>query len=86
MSKLTEIQKQYRGYIAAKEAGENTKPKTVEVVYKEAENHQHDGVFIYDASENQIEIFPHRCSCRNSVQIDSNDLPALVKALREFIE
>jgi hypothetical protein len=89
-SRLTEIRNQYQGYIAAREAVEKTNPGTVKVVYKEDDPEAQypegiDGFFIYDPRENKITIHPKSCSI-DCVKIDADDVPALIKALREFFE
>jgi hypothetical protein len=88
MSKLTEIQKQYQGYVAASEAVAKTNPGDVEVVYKQYDDpfDSRNGIFIYHSSMNQITIKPRRGTYNESVRINANDIPALIKALREFFE
>jgi hypothetical protein len=89
MSKLTEIRNQYQGYVAAIEAVKKTNPGDVEVVYKGHDDPidiRDDGIFIYRPGENQIVIRPRRCMDDNYVHINANDVPALIKALREFFE
>jgi hypothetical protein len=87
MSKLDDLQKQYQGYVAASEAVKKTDPGEVEVVYKNDSVRTYDGFFVYSSEKDNIKIVPQRY-CENSdyVYIDADDLPALVKALREFIE
>jgi hypothetical protein len=85
MSRLTEVQKQYQGYVAAREAVKKTDPGTVEVVYKSG-GRTEDGVFIYDPRENKITVRPKRYMYENYINIDVTDVPALIKALREFFE
>ncbi|MDR1318279.1 MAG: hypothetical protein LBJ90_01525 [Treponema sp.] len=89
MSKLTEIQNQYQGYVAASKAVLKTNPGDVEVVYKGHDDLidiRDDGIFIYCPGENQIVIRPRRCMSDNCVRINADDIPALIKALREFFE
>jgi hypothetical protein len=86
MKKLTEMQKQYQGYAAAIESVKKTDPGDVEVVYKEAGYAGDEGIFIYNSREDRVEIKPRRGSTSDYVWIEAGDLPALVKALREFIE
>jgi hypothetical protein len=86
MSKLTEIQKQYRGYVAAKEAVQKTDPGDVEMVYKNDSVRSHDGLFIYSSKEDRIKLVPRRCDTGDYVYINAGDIPALIKALREFSE
>jgi hypothetical protein len=86
MSKLKEMQEQYQGYVAARDAVDKIKPK-VEVVYKKHhENCDYDGVFVYEPENDRIVIRPARGDYRNWVHISSEDVPALIKALQEFIE
>jgi hypothetical protein len=90
MSRLTKIRDQYQGYVAAREAVEKTAPGAVEVVYKEGDPEMQDkavleGFFIYSPSRNKITIHPTRRAAAY-IEIDVDDIPALVKALREFIE
>jgi ABC-type tungstate transport system permease subunit len=89
MSKLTEIQNQYQGYVAACEAVAKTNPGDVEVVYKGHDDPfdtRDDGIFIYHPDKNQIVIHPRRCMYNEFVHINADDVPALIKALREFFE
>jgi hypothetical protein len=90
MSRYTEIQNQYEDFVAAKEAADAIKPGTVEVVYKKGEGDfdRFDGLFIYDPEKNNVLITPERglyiggrCAC-----INAKDIPALIKALRDFFE
>jgi hypothetical protein len=86
MSRLDEIQKRYQGYVAAREAVKKTDPGEVKVVYKENEdgNRANDGIFVYHPESKLIAIYSRRNG--NFISIKADDLPALVKALREFIE
>jgi hypothetical protein len=88
MSRLTEIQKQYQDYVAAKEVIEKTNPgEKVEVVYKDGFNGgSDDGFFIYLPGKNQIVIQPMRCMYDKFIRINADEVPALIKALREFFE
>jgi hypothetical protein len=89
MSRLTELKNQYQGYVAASEAVKKTNPGNVEVVYKGHDDPidiRDDGIFIYRPGENQIVIYPRRCMGNNCACINADDVPALIKALREFIE
>jgi ATP-dependent RNA circularization protein (DNA/RNA ligase family) len=79
MSKLTEIQNQYQGYVAAAEAVRKTNPGTVRVNYTEDGS---DGYFIYDPKENKIVVY----YLYSSMTLDPKNIPDLIKALREFIE
>jgi hypothetical protein len=88
MSRLTEIQNQYQGYIAAVEAARKTNPgDVVEVVYKESRylSNCDDGFFTYIPRTNEIIIRPGR-GTNAAVSINADDVPALIKALREFFE
>jgi hypothetical protein len=85
MSKLTEIQDRYRGYLAASEAVKKTNPGKVEVVYKK-EAYCEEGVFVYWPGDNDILIYPRRGDNNNRIRINADDVPALIKALREFFE
>jgi hypothetical protein len=88
MSKLTEIQNQYQGYRADIAAAIATDPGDVEVVYKrggDPSNGDADGIFVYVSREDKIVIRPSRASA-SAASIDANDVPALIKALREFFE
>jgi hypothetical protein len=89
MSRLTEIQNQYQEYVLASELARQTNPGEVEVVYKESGNlsgkNGTDGIFTYIPRENRIVIRPRRDSA-SAVPIDADDVPALIKALREFFE
>jgi hypothetical protein len=88
MSRLTEIQNQYQGYVAASEAALKINPGNVEVVYKgqdDSYDNRDDGIFIYYPRENQIVIRSRRCMA-TSISIAVNDMPVLIKALREFTE
>jgi hypothetical protein len=88
MSRLTEIQDQYQSYIATMKEAEKINPgEKVEVVYKDGLNGGSDeGLFIYHPGRNQIVIQPRRCMYGESVCINVDDAPALIKALREFFE
>jgi hypothetical protein len=86
MSRLTELKNQYEGYVAASEAVKKTDPGIVEVVYCNCANRDGEGFFRYYPEKNNIEIIPHRSYGRDSVRINANDVPALIKALREFFE
>jgi hypothetical protein len=88
MSRLTEIQNQYQGYAAASKAVEKTNPgEKVEVVYKGDHNDRsNDGFFIYYPGRNQITIQPNRHRYDEIARINADDVPALIKALREFFE
>jgi hypothetical protein len=90
MSKHTEIQNQYQGFVAAQEAVAKTNPGKIEVVYKKGEGDfdRFDGLFIYDPEKNNVLIAPERgpyaeipCVC-----INAKDIPAFIKALRDFFE
>jgi hypothetical protein len=88
MSKHTEIQNQYQGFVAAQEAVAKTNPGKIEVVFKKGEGDRFDGLFIYDPEKNNVLIAPergpyaeNRCVC-----INAKDIPALIKALRDFFE
>jgi hypothetical protein len=85
MSRLTEIQNQYKGYVAAKEAVKKTNPGTIKVVYKTPGGRTGEGFFIYDPEDDNIEITPDGMSGRH-LDIDANDVLLLIKALREFFE
>jgi hypothetical protein len=88
MSKLTEIQTQYQGYVAAKEAVEMTRPEEVEVVYKNDENGdpRYNGIVVYDPRNNTVIIRSQCFNITSGINIKPEDIPALIKALREFIE
>jgi hypothetical protein len=86
MSKLAEIQNQYQGYVAAIEAVAKTNPGEVEVVYKKGNEPHDDGIFIYYPEKEKIKITPRRCNSTDYVFINIDDVPALIKALREFFE
>jgi hypothetical protein len=88
MSKHTEIQNQYKGFVAAQEAVAKTNPGKVEVVYKKGEGDfaRFDGLFIYDPTENKIVIRPERTFSNECVCVDAEDIPALITALRDFFE
>jgi hypothetical protein len=88
MSRFTEIQNQYQGYVAASKAVEKTRPGRVEAVYKESNdnNSGNDGIFVYYPETDIIEIAPRRCMGSDFVHIKADDVPALIKALREFFE
>jgi hypothetical protein len=86
MSKLTEIQNQYQGYVAASEAVKKTDPGNVEVVYKERGNPSYNGIFIYYPQEDKIEILPERWRTGSGISLGVNEAFALIKALREFFE
>jgi hypothetical protein len=49
MSKYSEIQNQYKGFVAAEQAAKEMNPGEVEVVYKSdaTNDHGYDGLFIY---------------------------------------
>jgi hypothetical protein len=87
MSKHTEIQNQYKGFVAAEQAAKEMNPGEVEVVYKsdETNNHGYDGLFIYNPEKDLITIKPLRQGC-DHICIHADDIPALIKALREFFE
>jgi hypothetical protein len=91
MSRLTEIQNQYQGFVAAYKAAEETRPNPIEVIYKEAAClngslvKDTEGYFLYNPKENQIEIVPIREEGRR-IYLNADDVPALIKALREFFE
>jgi hypothetical protein len=87
MSRLTEIQNQYQSYIAACEVAKKSHPGDVEVVYKNGFNGgSDDGIFIYRPHENHIVIYPRRCVISEKCAIYASDVPALIKALRDFFE
>jgi hypothetical protein len=85
MSKCAEIQDQYRSFAAAREAVAKTNPGKVSVIYKERTDNCHEGLFIYDPEENTLRIIPNG---RNNadVYIKAADIPAFIKALRDFFE
>ncbi|GMO39920.1 MAG: hypothetical protein Pg6C_00600 [Treponemataceae bacterium] len=85
MSKHTEIQNQYKGYVAALEAVKKTNPHNVGVVYRERTVDRNEGIFVYDPEKDIVRIMP--CGKNGEdVSIESADIPALIKALREFFE
>jgi hypothetical protein len=86
MSKLTAIQNQYQGYVAASEAIAKINPGEVEVIYKKGNDRSDDGFFTYHPQKDRISLCPFRGSIREYVSINVNDIPALIRALREFTE
>jgi hypothetical protein len=88
MSRFTEIQKQYQGYVAAKEAVERTHPEKWEAVYKNGQDGHSgfDGIIIYDPNKNIIIIRPQRFNTTSGIEINPEDIPALIEALRELVE
>jgi hypothetical protein len=84
MSRFTEIQNQYQGYVAAKEAVKKTDPGIAGVVDKK-DGGSRDGAFYYDPGKDIITIFPNG-HYASSINISSGDMPAFIKALREFFE
>jgi hypothetical protein len=87
MSKLTELQEQHKAYVEAEKAAEPLRPKVLEVVYKKCtDGDRYDGVFEYWPIDDVIKIIPKRYDYRNSTLVDSADIPALIKALSDFIE
>jgi hypothetical protein len=80
------MQEQYRNYITAKREIEKAHPGMAEMVYKtEGGSNVNDGFFVYSPESNQIAIHPKRCLA-SSANIAVEDVPALIKALREFFE
>jgi hypothetical protein len=81
------IQNQYQDYVAAKDVAEKIDPGNKEVVYKsDGNNSAEDGLFIYSSKEDHIKIMPRRCIVSDYVCVSAKDIPALIKALREFVE
>jgi hypothetical protein len=86
LSKVSDIQKKYRGYVAATTAIRATKPEDVEVVYKvDKERPNYEGLIVYEPERGQIRIQPERGNNSYSF-VPTDDVPALIKALREMFE
>ena len=86
MSKYSEIQNQYKGFVAAQEAVAKTNPGNVGVVYKKSDSFSEEGVFIYNPEKDRITIRPCRNDSSDYVDVNAEDIPDLIKALREFFE
>jgi hypothetical protein len=84
MSRHTEIQNQYKDFVAAQEAAANINPGTVEVVYQEGKSESLDSYFVYKPEYDVIELIPVRYG--QSIRISAKDIPGLIKALRAFFE
>jgi hypothetical protein len=75
MSKFTEVQNQYQGYLAAIEAAEKAKPVSMAETYE-------SGSFVYDPDVDRITIYYQK----NQLTFNAEDMPALIKALRDFFD
>jgi archaellum component FlaF (FlaF/FlaG flagellin family) len=89
MSKFTDIQDQYKCYVVAKSAVEKTKPNIEKVVYANHEtvnlNSTDNGFFIYYPEKGCIEL-ASTGKYSSGIAIAIEDIPALIKALRDFFE
>jgi hypothetical protein len=85
MSRFTELKNQRQAYVTISEMAKKFDPEEVEVVYKHDGNRDNDGRFIYSPRGNDIAIIPQRWN-GSRVSIDADEVPALIKALREFFE
>lgn len=87
MSGYSTIKNQYEGYIAARKAVAKTNPGKVEIVYKQDPgNHLYDSYFAFDPEDDRITIHPQRNNSGYYVNINAEDIPGLIKALRDFFE
>jgi hypothetical protein len=88
MSEHHEIQKSRDAYLAAREAAERIRPSPVEVVYKKGACPVLDGLFIYDPETGSVLIARARGNRAkpDGINIDAEDIPALIRALRDFFE
>jgi hypothetical protein len=86
LSKASDIQQKYKGYVAAYEAIQGTLPKDVEVVYKSGGQYtRYDGLIVYEPQKDRVKINPERGN-NNYIFVPAEDIPALMNALREMFE